>query len=174
MKIKHIASFFGILCALFAASAVVLRVAKTEMGWSPFGEWRISVDKTSHAQCGPYIGPDHLSVSLGPLHLGFPPSPEAQQNGFFDVRFVGRTDDGRELRAKVTGDRDPGYGSTAKMLGESAYLVREFFQTYYHPANASLSLAGDVETEQAFELAEKYFGGLPAAPVLRSHLRLTR
>lgn len=79
MKIKHIASFFGILCALFAASAVVLRVAKTEMGWSPFGEWRISVDKTSHAQCGPYIGPDHLSVSLGPLHLGFPPSPEAQQ-----------------------------------------------------------------------------------------------
>ena len=48
------------------------------------------------------------------------PSPDAQKNGFFDLRFVGRTDDGRELRVKVTGDRDPGYGSTAKMLGESA------------------------------------------------------
>ena len=42
--------------------------------------------------------------------------------------------------------------------------VREFFQTYYHPSNASLSLGGDVETEQAFDLAEKYFGDLPAGP----------
>jgi short subunit dehydrogenase-like uncharacterized protein len=47
------------------------------------------------------------------------PSPEAQRNGFFDLRFVGRTADGRELRTKVTGDRDPGYGSTAKMLGQA-------------------------------------------------------
>lgn len=48
------------------------------------------------------------------------PSPEAQRRGFFDLRFVGRVSDGRGLRAKVTGDRDPGYGSTAKMLGEAA------------------------------------------------------
>lgn len=48
------------------------------------------------------------------------PSPEAQRRGFFDLRFFGRTDDGRTLRVKVTGDRDPGYGSTAKMLGEAA------------------------------------------------------
>lgn len=48
------------------------------------------------------------------------PSPEAQARGFFDLRFLGRTDDGRVIRAKVTGDRDPGYGSTAKMLGEAA------------------------------------------------------
>lgn len=48
------------------------------------------------------------------------PSPEAQASGFFDLRFLGRTDDGRVIRAKVTGDRDPGYGSTAKMLGEAA------------------------------------------------------
>ena len=48
------------------------------------------------------------------------PSPQAQRNGFFDLRFVGRTADGRQLRVKVTGDRDPGYGSTAKMLGEAA------------------------------------------------------
>jgi short subunit dehydrogenase-like uncharacterized protein len=47
------------------------------------------------------------------------PSAEQQRTGFFDLRFFGRTDDGRVLRVKVTGDRDPGYGSTAKMLGEA-------------------------------------------------------
>src|SRR5690348_13420058 len=40
--------------------------------------------------------------------------------------------------------------------------VRAFFRTYYHPANASLVLAGDIETERAFQLAEDYFGELPA------------
>jgi zinc protease len=39
--------------------------------------------------------------------------------------------------------------------------VQEFFRTYYHPANASLVLAGDVETERAFDLAEAYFGEIP-------------
>jgi short subunit dehydrogenase-like uncharacterized protein len=53
------------------------------------------------------------------------PSPEAQEKGFFDLRFVGRTADGRELRVKVTGDRDPGYGSTAKMLGEAAACLAQ-------------------------------------------------
>jgi zinc protease len=38
--------------------------------------------------------------------------------------------------------------------------VRAFFQTYYHPANASLALAGDVEVDDAFHLAEDYFGEL--------------
>jgi zinc protease len=40
--------------------------------------------------------------------------------------------------------------------------VQEFFRTYYHPSNASLVLAGDVETERAFDLAEAYFGEIPA------------
>ena len=48
------------------------------------------------------------------------PSPKAQEAGFYDFRFVGRAGEGRELRVKVTGDRDPGYGSTAKILGEAA------------------------------------------------------
>lgn len=47
------------------------------------------------------------------------PSPEAQQAGFYDLRFVGHTDDGHTIRTKVTGDQDPGYGSTGKMLGEA-------------------------------------------------------
>lgn len=48
------------------------------------------------------------------------PTPEQQEKGFFDIRFYGRTAQGQTLTAKVTGDRDPGYGSTAKMLGEAA------------------------------------------------------
>ena len=54
------------------------------------------------------------------------PSPHAQRTGFYDIRFLGTTADGRSLRAKVVGDRDPGYGSTAKMLGEAgACLARD-------------------------------------------------
>ncbi|PCE23986.1 saccharopine dehydrogenase [Paraburkholderia acidicola] len=48
------------------------------------------------------------------------PSPAAQLAGRYDLRFFGRTDDGRTVRVKVTGDRDPGYGSTSKMLGQAA------------------------------------------------------
>jgi zinc protease len=38
--------------------------------------------------------------------------------------------------------------------------VQAFFRTYYHPSNASLVLAGDIESERAFELADRYFGEL--------------
>jgi zinc protease len=55
--------------------------------------------------------------------------------------------------------------------------VQEFFRTYYHPANASLVLAGDIATERAFDLASRYFGDIPAgvkpAPV-KAAASLTR
>jgi short subunit dehydrogenase-like uncharacterized protein len=47
------------------------------------------------------------------------PSPEQQRNGHYDLRFIGKTKNGEELRVKITGDRDPGYGSTAKMLAQA-------------------------------------------------------
>ena len=50
---------------------------------------------------------------------GAGPSPEEQRKGGFDLRFLRQHDDGRSLRVKVTGDRDPGYGSTGKMLGQA-------------------------------------------------------
>jgi zinc protease len=40
--------------------------------------------------------------------------------------------------------------------------VRAFFRRYYHPANASLAIAGDVATDRAIELASAYFGDIPA------------
>ena len=51
------------------------------------------------------------------------PGPEAQEKGFFDLRFVGKTADGEILRVKVMGDRDPGYGSTAKMLSQAGLCL---------------------------------------------------
>ena len=48
------------------------------------------------------------------------PSLDAQEKGFYDLRFYGKTDSGHEIRCKVTGDQDPGYGSTGKMLAQAA------------------------------------------------------
>ncbi len=42
--------------------------------------------------------------------------------------------------------------------------VQSFFRTYYHPANASLAIAGDIDTARAFDLAEHYFGDLAPGP----------
>lgn len=52
------------------------------------------------------------------------PSPEQQKNGCYDLRFLGRTANGAEVRVKVTGDADPGYGSTAKMLAQAGISLR--------------------------------------------------
>lgn len=51
------------------------------------------------------------------------PTPQQQASGFYDIRLLGSTKNGQTLQAKVTGDRDPGYGSTAKILGEAAVCL---------------------------------------------------
>jgi short subunit dehydrogenase-like uncharacterized protein len=53
------------------------------------------------------------------------PSVTAQEKGFYDLRFFGKTAAGQTIVTKVTGDQDPGYGSTAKMLGEAAICLLE-------------------------------------------------
>lgn len=54
------------------------------------------------------------------------PSKEERENGLFDLLYVAIAPDGRMVRAGVTGDRDPGYGSTSKMISECAIcLLRE-------------------------------------------------
>jgi short subunit dehydrogenase-like uncharacterized protein len=65
-------------------------------------------------------------VGEGAPKPGEGPSREVREAGYFNVLFIGTTDDGREIRAVVTGDMDPGYGSTSKMIAESAAcLVRD-------------------------------------------------
>jgi short subunit dehydrogenase-like uncharacterized protein len=51
------------------------------------------------------------------------PSQSSQDNGFYDLRFTGRTAGGEVIKTKVTGDKDPGYGSTAKMLAQAALCL---------------------------------------------------
>ncbi|MBP8310886.1 MAG: saccharopine dehydrogenase NADP-binding domain-containing protein [Burkholderiaceae bacterium] len=51
------------------------------------------------------------------------PSQRERETGRYELLFIGETADGRTLRATVTGDRDPGYGSTSKMITESALCL---------------------------------------------------
>lgn len=56
------------------------------------------------------------------------PSRETIENGSFDVRLIGNgTDPGSgnqfRIKGRVTANRDPGYGATARMLGESAVCL---------------------------------------------------
>jgi short subunit dehydrogenase-like uncharacterized protein len=51
------------------------------------------------------------------------PSKEERENGLYDLLFVAIAPDGRQVRAVVKGDRDPGYGSTSKMISECAICL---------------------------------------------------
>ena len=74
-----------------------------------------------------------LVASLGPTRRlleryllpkpGEGPSREQRENGFFDLRQFGKLPDGKVIRTRITGDRDPGYGSTSKMLAESGVCL---------------------------------------------------
>lgn len=67
--------------------------------------------------------PAMLGADLKP---GDGPSKAEREAGFFDVLMVGVDKDGTQVRASVKGDRDPGYGSTSKMISETAIcLVKE-------------------------------------------------
>ena len=57
------------------------------------------------------------------LKPGEGPSKEERENGFYDILFIGEYPDGRTVRASVQGDRDPGYGSTSKMLAETGMAL---------------------------------------------------
>src|ERR1700753_2031473 len=51
------------------------------------------------------------------------PSKEERENGRYDLLYVAVAPDGRQVRASVKGDRDPGYGSTSKMISECAICL---------------------------------------------------
>ena len=57
------------------------------------------------------------------LKPGEGPSKEERENGFYDILFIGEYPDGATVRASVQGDRDPGYGSTSKMLAETGMAL---------------------------------------------------
>lgn len=51
------------------------------------------------------------------------PSREERENGHYEIAFLGQMPSGERLRATITGDRDPGYGSTSKMIAETAICL---------------------------------------------------
>ena len=58
-------------------------------------------------------------------------------------------------------------GSQEDLDAASLEDVMDFFRRYYSPSNASLSIAGDIDTGEALQLAERYFGDLDPGPAVR-------
>lgn len=74
-----------------------------------------------------------FAASLGPTRRflqrfvlpepGEGPNEHQRETGFFDLRQFGELPDGSVIKTRITGDRDPGYGSTSKMLAESGVCL---------------------------------------------------
>jgi short subunit dehydrogenase-like uncharacterized protein len=75
---------------------------------------------------GPPTGAAPVGFDLGgaaPPKPGEGPTKEERETGFYDLLFIAEGPNGRTARARVKGDMDPGYGSTSKMLAESALAL---------------------------------------------------
>jgi short subunit dehydrogenase-like uncharacterized protein len=58
-----------------------------------------------------------------PPKPGEGPSKDERENGSYDVMFVGDAPNGTRIISSVKGDKDPGYGSTSKMIAEAALAL---------------------------------------------------
>jgi predicted Zn-dependent peptidase len=56
-------------------------------------------------------------------------------------------------------------GDMQDLVNAPLSAVQEFFDTYYTPSNAVISIAGDFDPEAAMVLVKKYFGDIPGKPV---------
>ncbi len=95
------------------------------MGKGPLG-----LAKATATSAGPVAAMG--AMSWGPLRRavagrlpqpGDGPNRARREAGYFDLLLRGASEDGRVLRGRVQGDRDPGYGSTSRMLAESAVCL---------------------------------------------------
>ena len=58
----------------------------------------------------------------------------------------------------------PTIGSQKDLDSASLEDVKAFYNRYYRPSNASISITGDIDPEDAINLVDKYFGDLPPGP----------
>ena len=65
------------------------------------------------------------SIGKSDLQPGDGPTKEERENGNYDAIFAGQNCEGELMISSVQGDRDPGYGSTSKMLAEAAICLLE-------------------------------------------------
>lgn len=70
------------------------------------------------AKANPFGGEDAPKPGEGP-------TKEERDNGHYDAIFIGETADGEMASLCVKGDKDPGYGSTSKMIAESALCLAQ-------------------------------------------------
>jgi short subunit dehydrogenase-like uncharacterized protein len=68
------------------------------------------------------VNAERMGAAGGPKP-GEGPSKEERENGLYDLLFVAIAPDGRQVRVAICGDRDPGYGSTSKMISECAICL---------------------------------------------------
>ena len=66
---------------------------------------------------------EDTSMADDPRQPGEGPDLDERVNGHYDVLLIGEASDGRSVRVSVKGDMDPGYGSTSKMIAESAVCL---------------------------------------------------
>ena len=95
-----------------------------------YDEMMLTGDGEQGKATAEYVAKDD-SVGQSALQPGEGPSREERENGNYDILFVGENCRGELMMASVQGDRDPGYGSTSKMLAEAAMCLLE------HPQLAS-------------------------------------
>lgn len=51
------------------------------------------------------------------------PNKRQRETGYYKILFVAKNESGDAVKALVTGDRDPGYGSTSKMIAEAGLCL---------------------------------------------------
>ncbi len=73
------------------------------------------------------------------------PNKNERENGYYSMRFYIRYNDKSRALVKVTGDRDPGYGSTSKMLAESAIcLSKDSLKDTYGVITPSIAMGDQI------------------------------
>ena len=101
---------------------------------------------------------------------GSGPNAHARRNGHFDLRFLGQAADGRVLQASVRGDRDPGYGSTSKMICAAARCLLQLSRqatpggVWTPGAAMGLALVRQLEDSAGLRFAIEDMSDATAAP----------
>ena len=98
----------------------------------PFGLWGFPLAAGMSAGSAAFsaaagIGPVRRQLARLLPQPGQGPSASVREAGYYVIDLLGKhpTDSGAQVRVRIRGDRDPGYGSTSRMLGEAAVCLAQ-------------------------------------------------
>ena len=69
------------------------------------------------------IASDNVLIGDDIAKPGEGPTAQEREAGYYDILFIGKSAHGHTIRVSVAADIDPGYGSTSKMIAESAFCL---------------------------------------------------